>query len=101
MNPMSTNQLVSGLSVQKIPLKTRWLAIGAGGLFGIVGCLQYGPFFIFVPSILLLGAIAEPWLPRLGKVLLAVGAAVLTFYSLFLGLPAVLLIRDLGTHHSL
>jgi hypothetical protein len=68
---------------------------------GIVGCLHYGPFFLFVPSILLLGAIVEPWLPRLGRVLLAVGAAALTFYSLFLGLPAVLLIRGLGTHHSL
>ena len=29
------------------------------------------------------------------------GAAVLTLYSLFLGLPPVLLIRGLGTHHSL
>jgi hypothetical protein len=100
MNQMSTNQSISGLSEQKVPLKTRWLAIGTGGLFGIVGCLHYGAFFLFVPSILLLGAIVEPWLPRLGKVLLAVGAAVLTFYSLFLGLPAVLLIRGLG-HHSL
>lgn len=79
MNQMSTNQSVSRLPVQEIPLKTRWLAIGAGGLFGIVGCLHYGPFFLLVPSILLLGAIVEPSLPRLGKVLLAVGAAVLTF----------------------
>jgi len=64
---MSTNQSVSGLSVQKVPLKTRWLAIGPTGLFGIVGCLHYGPFFLFVPSVLLLGAIVEPWLPRLGR----------------------------------
>ena len=83
-----------------IPLKTRCLAIAAGGAFGIVGCFYYGPFFLFVPAILVLGAIVEPWSRGLGKVLLAVGAAVLTFYCFFLGLPTLLLIRDLGTRHS-
>ena len=83
-----------------IPLKTRCLAIAAGSAFGIVGCFYYGPFFLFVPAILVLGTIVEPWSRGPGKVLLAVGAAVLTFYCVFLGLPALLLIRDLGTHHS-
>jgi succinate-acetate transporter protein len=79
----------------------RRLAVAAGSVFGIVGFLHYGLFFLFVPSILVLGAIVQPRSPRLGNGLLALGAAVLTFYCAFLGVPAVLLIGGLRSHHSL
>jgi hypothetical protein len=85
----------------RIPSRMRWLAIAAGCVFGIVSFLHYGWFFLFIPSVLILGAVIQPRFPRLGSVLLAFGACIVTFYGLFLGVPIVLIIRNLGVRHGL
>src|SRR5215469_2326358 len=84
----------------KIPSRIRLLAILAGCVFGIVSFLHYGPFFLFIPSVLILGAIIQPRFPHLGNVLLAFGASIITLYRMFLAVPAVILTRELGINHG-
>ena len=83
------------------PLGTRWLVIGAGCFYGLVGFLHYGWFFVFVPIILVFGAVVQPWFSRLGRWLLALGAFIVTIYGLLFAAPAVELIGRLPLHHSL
>ena len=83
-----------------VPSRIRWLAIAAGCFSGLVGFLHYGPFFLLVPSVLILGAIIQPWSPRPGRWCLALGACIVTFYASFLAMPAVLLIKHLRLHHN-
>jgi hypothetical protein len=84
-----------------MPSGTRWLVIGAGCFCGLVGFLHYGWFFVFVPIILIFGAVVQPWFNRLGRWLLALGAFIVTIYGMFFAVPAVELIGRLPLHHSL
>jgi hypothetical protein len=68
---------------------TRWLAIAAGCLSGVAGALQYGPFSLIIPSVLVLGAIIQPWSFRPGKWLMWLGAFFLTLYVGFLFAPQI------------
>jgi hypothetical protein len=76
--------------LERIPINLRWLAIAAGCSCGLAGSLLYGPLFLIFPSIQILGAVVESYLPRFGRVLLVIGACILTVYStLFLASQAL------------
>jgi hypothetical protein len=84
-----------------IPNRTRWLVIGAGCFYGLVGFLHYGWLFVFVPIILILGAVVQPRFNHLGRWLLALGTFIVTLYGMSFAVPAVELIGRLPLHHSL
>jgi hypothetical protein len=72
-------------NLQTVPRKIRWLAIAAGVFSGVAGSLPFGPLFAIIPSLLILGAIIQPYTPRPGRWLLYLGAFVVSVYaSLFL-----------------
>lgn len=56
------------------------LAVLAGCLSGFAGFLVFGIVFLFVPLILILGAIIQPFVPRLGRWVFGVGAMLVTVY---------------------
>ena len=60
------------------PANTRWLSIAAGCFAGAVGALAFGWVFPAMALVLVCGAIAQPYTPRVGKWLVWVGAAILT-----------------------
>lgn len=60
---------------------TRVIAIAAGCFSGAAGSLEYGPFFLIVPAVLVLGAIIQPWSTRPGRWLMWLGAFFLTLYE--------------------
>jgi hypothetical protein len=91
----SSNHLSSETSLQSDkPLEEKahnfpgWLrlpAILAGGLSGLAGFLVFGIVFCFVPIVLILGAIIQPYAPHLGRWVLLVGAMLVSVYvALFL-----------------
>jgi hypothetical protein len=69
-----------------MPSRVRWLAIAAGCISGTAGALLFGPLFFLFASVQILGAITQPHAPRSGRLLLSVGACLLSCYTfLFLG----------------
>ena len=79
----------------------RWLAIVAGCFAAGAGFLAFGLVFLVVPSILVLGAIIQPYANRLGKWLMGAGAFVLSvFAGLFLAPQAVGMIWRLPLYHT-
>jgi hypothetical protein len=75
-----------GRAAEIIPSRVRWLAIAAGCVSGTAGSLLFGPLFFLFASVQILGAIVQPHSPRSGRLLLSVGAFLLSFYTfLFLG----------------
>lgn len=60
---------------------TRWIAIAAGAFSGAAGSIEYGPLFLLVPSVLILGTIVQPWTARPGRWLMWLGAFFLTLYA--------------------
>jgi hypothetical protein len=88
-------------TTRAVPRKVRWLAIAAGCFSGVAGFLLYGLLFLFVPAILILGAILQPHSPRLGRWFLSVGALLLSVYvGLFLAPQAVGAIMGLPLDHT-
>jgi len=93
--------------LEGMPLNLRWLALAAGCSCGLAGSLLFGPSFFIFPSTQILGAVIEAYSPRLGKVLLWIGACILTFYAaIFLAPQAfgaifVLQVRNDLTHIAL
>jgi hypothetical protein len=82
--------------------RTRRLAIVAGGVSGIAGALPYGPIFLLVPSILILGAIVQRWSPSPGRWLMSLGAFILTVYvGLFLAPQGISGIWSLPSTHDI
>ena len=73
---------------ETVPSKIRWLAIAAGVVSGIAGSLPFGPVYAFIPSLLILGAIIQPYIRRPGRWLLHVGALLVSFYVALFLLPA-------------
>lgn len=63
-----------------VPGKVRWLAIAAGCVSGASGSLLSSPLFLLIPSILILGAILQPYSPRKGRWLMWVGTFFLSLY---------------------
>jgi hypothetical protein len=104
---------MGGFSEQKnerpegIPKWLRWLALAAGCSCGLAGSLLFGPAFLIFPSTQILGAVVVAYSPRFGKVLLWLGACILTFYAAItlapqaLGAISVLHVRDDLTHIAL
>lgn len=80
--------------------RRRWLALITGLVFAFVGFFHYGPLFLILPLILIIGAIAQPRFRRVGRWMLAIGAGVLTYGTTFAAVPAIILIRELPVHHS-
>src|SRR5271154_605471 len=70
--------------------RTRWLAIIAGLFVGIAGSLRLGPGFAIWPSILILGAVIQPRLPRAGRGLICAGALLLSFWVFDIGVLMLL-----------
>ena len=68
-------------SIEIIPNRVRWLAIVAGLLCGLGGSLLFGPLFLLVPSVQILGAVIQPYSPRPGRLLLSVGVLFLSLYA--------------------
>jgi hypothetical protein len=93
--------------LESIPIRLRWLALTAGCSCGLAGSLLFGPLFFIFPFIQMLGAVLGAYSPRLGQVLLWIGACILTFYAAgflapqALGAISVLQIRNDLTHIAL
>jgi len=64
-----------------LPAWMRLLAILAGCLSGLSGFLVFGIAFLFVPLVLILGAIIQPYVPRLGRWVCSVGAVIVSAYA--------------------
>ena len=58
--------------------RTRWLAIVTGCISGLAGSLPFGPLFVVISAILVFGAVLQRWSPRSGRLLMWLGACVLT-----------------------
>ena len=93
--------------LKSMPVRLRWLALAAGCSCGLVGSLLFGPVFVIFPLIQILGAVVVACSPRLGIVLLWIGACILTFYAAMflapqaLGAISVLHVRNDLTHIAL
>jgi hypothetical protein len=66
--------------------RARWLAIVVGLFVGIAGVLGLGLGFAIMPSILVLGAVIQPRLPRAGRGLICAGAVLLSFWVFDIGI---------------
>jgi glucan phosphoethanolaminetransferase (alkaline phosphatase superfamily) len=69
------------------------------------GFLAFGTVFCFVPIVLILGAIIQPYSPRLGRWVFAIGAVVVSFYvGVFLvpqALGSISMVRQYHSRHDL
>jgi hypothetical protein len=85
-----------------LPAWMRLLAILAGCSSGLSGSLVFGIVFLFVPIILILGAIIQPYMPRLGRWVCSVGAVLVSVYvGVFLAPQAFGLASMLPEYHTL
>lgn len=88
-------------TVHIYPKGTRILAILAGCVSAFAGFLVFGSVFLFVPVVLILGAIIQPSTPHFGRWVFAVGAMLVTVYvGLFLAPQAVGVISMLAQYHA-
>lgn len=71
----------AGRKTHIVPSGIRALAILAGCLSGFTGFLSFGIAFLFVPVVLILGAVVQPYVPRLGGWIVATGAVILSVYA--------------------
>jgi len=70
--------------------KTRGLAIAAGCLVAMVALIAYGwRYAVEVSALLVLGAILQPRLPRVGRALMCAGALWLSFWVLYVGVGMI------------
>ena len=60
------------------PGRIRLLAILAGCVSGLIGSLSMGYGFAIFPSLLILGAVAQPLFPRSGRWIMRIGALILS-----------------------
>lgn len=97
---MSTNKLTHE-SISTVPNSTRCLAIFAGCVSGLAGFLTIGIVLLFVPVLLILGALIQPSAPRLGRWLLAIGAMLVSVsVGLFFVPAAVKGISSVSSYHD-
>ena len=68
----------AGQSAEIVPAKIRLLSIATGCFTAIGGSLVVGVLFSIPPIILILGAIAQPYLRVIGRWLIGVGAVLLS-----------------------
>jgi hypothetical protein len=61
-------------------VRLRALVLTAGCVSGIAGVVAYGLYFGMVPAVLVLGAVVQPYSPRPGRLLIAMGALLVTLY---------------------
>ncbi|MFZ0522996.1 MAG: hypothetical protein WAL95_18350 [Candidatus Acidiferrales bacterium] len=88
-------------TVHIYPSGTRILAILAGCVSAFAGFLAFGIVFLFVPVLLILGAIIQPSAPRLGRWVFAAGAMLVTVYvGLFLVPLAFGMVSMLRQYHT-
>jgi hypothetical protein len=73
--------------VRAFPTRLRLLAILAGCLSGFAGFLDFGIVFSSVPILLILGAMIQPYTPRLGRWVFAVGAMLVSVYAALFLVP--------------
>jgi hypothetical protein len=74
----------------KLARYSRWLAIVAGLLVAITGSLGWGPLFAFYPSIMIIGAVAQPRSGYSGTWLMWLGTFWVSIFT-FLYFPRVAL----------
>ena len=70
--------------------RTRWLTVIAGLFVGIAGIIGLGLGFAIAPSVLVLGAVIQPRLPRAGRGLICAGALLLSFWVFDIGVLMLL-----------
>lgn len=81
--------------------KVRMLAIAAGVVVGITGCLGVGLFFVAVPGLLIIGTLVQPRSDA-GRPLMWAGALIVNFpgflfgYTALSGIPQWPKTHDLG-----
>jgi hypothetical protein len=86
------------------PNGIRLLAILAGCLSGFAGFLVFGIVFCFVPVVLILGAIIQPYVPRLGRWVFSIGAMLVSVYVALFVVPqafgAITMLPDYHEPHD-
>jgi glucan phosphoethanolaminetransferase (alkaline phosphatase superfamily) len=101
---LQTDKPLEG-KAHNLPGWLRLLAILAGGLSGFGGFLVFGIVFCFVPVVLILGAIIQPYVPRLGRWVFSVGAMLVTVYVVLFLVPqafgAITMLRHYHEPHDL
>jgi hypothetical protein len=90
----------TGQSPEILPAKIRLLSIATGCFIAIAGSLIVGLLFSIPPIILVLGAIAQPYLRVAGKWLIGVGAVLLSLEVMVLMVVIPEGIRLLRLYHD-
>jgi hypothetical protein len=65
---------------QTIPNEIRWLALTAACVSCVTGALLSDLLLFLAPSILIVGTLVQPYSPRPGKMILSLGALLLSLY---------------------
>lgn len=76
--------------VKAFPDWLRWLAILTGCVTGLAGSLVYGVGFLLPPSVLVIGACIQPYLPPPGRWALLIGAMLTSVLAFLFLAPPVL-----------
>lgn len=63
---------------KSVSSKLRWFSMATGIATGAAGVLAFGWLFLIVPSVLIVGALVQPRAPRSGKLLMWVGAGIVS-----------------------
>jgi hypothetical protein len=69
--------------------KVRALAIATGVVVGVTGFAGFGYPFVVVPSLLIVGALVQPYFSVVGRILMGMGGLFVTFPGLFFGYAAL------------
>jgi hypothetical protein len=84
-----------------LPDKLRVLSLAAGCISGLAGFFLFGIVFLVFPVLQILGAIIQPYSPRLGYWVLSAGVAILTAsVGGFFGTQIFFIMRDIPHFHD-
>ena len=76
-------------STQTIPNKIRWLVFAAACFSSVTGSLLSDMLLFLAPSVLIAGVIIQPNSPRPGRLILSIGAFVLSVYAALILFPRI------------
>ena len=80
----------ANLTDKIVSSKVRWFAVATGCFTAVAGAFSFGFGFAIVPSFLIVGALLQPYFPRVGRGLLCAGALWLSFWVFAIGIPLLL-----------
>lgn len=97
---MQRNELHND-GVRVLPSSLRVSTVLAGCIAGFADFLLFGVVFLCVPTPLILGAVIQPYVPRLGHWVLAIGALLVSAYvGVFLAPQTFGVISTLPLYHA-